>query len=261
MAHQGKVSEEAFNWVAGLLDDPTVGYGSAFRTVDKETDRQHRVINRQVKKFKILCSNLEFDKDVAAIRDRCGIPQKGFSKQDGDTITKFARVIQHQKKSIQQRVRKLAKKYRCSGRWTSSIEHYVLFNSTDIGHIVPLPIEVDLRGSDQSLSIEIFRDTSLRDIQDMWSFLCLHKISLPRLGDPEKAMKRMFFADSLEKDKRIDFPKELSRVQKAYHLKYRDKLTYPEVIKRVKFSKLKSPDDMKKYVGRYRKYLEELTLY
>lgn len=157
-------------WAEGL-------FVSARRT------RRTRIHKKQKQKFRLLLSNLDFQKRIKKLRENFYIPQEGF--KEFDTTIKWAgsklsdlSTLKRYEKSYQ----KILDEFNISYRWEPVMDYYILSNREDVDNLLPLPIDIapldkpnrllgieKFNKNELILEIQIFKDSTLLDVTQCWS--------------------------------------------------------------------------------------------
>ena len=171
-----------------------------------------------------------------------------------------------------------------SKRWKDAIEYFVIFNNKKSYHLFPEPFILLLKEDEKGimhLTLEIFPDTSIKDIKNKWEIIETNKKGLAssykklkksKIIKDEKAIFYIMEEKRLERRHLSLLPrnrkiKELKRYKKIYELKESGK-TISEIAKNEEVqlmyeNKTKDPitfENITKDLDRFKKYVENNIL-
>lgn len=166
------------------------------------------------KKFYILLSNPDFIKDSELLRVDFEIPRIGFD--DSKVAIKWADHMLATpaiKKNYNRQLNTLLDKFQIGPRWNDSIEYYLIFNESNVDHLIPTAFDLLVEKSEDKQSchlfLEIYKDTTLNDIKSLWSWIEDHKSVI----GPAKITRTRGLPDS--KYKVVTFDKKNKKIRKV----------------------------------------------
>jgi len=121
-------------------------------------------------KFEILTLDQKFVEQVDRIRGLYNIPKSGF--QDNELLIWVKQLLNDKKSFINYKtaISRLLNENNIAKRWRPCLEYFVIYNKTDIDHIIPQPVDTLIIGEDKNaeLHLVIYKDTTIKDLKTAW---------------------------------------------------------------------------------------------
>ncbi len=230
-------------------------------------------------KFSLIFYNKKFIKEVKSIRKKFGIPKKGLTtKKACEWIQKI------DLKNYDKDLEDLLLVANASERWKDAIEYFMIFNNKKPYHLFPEPLisyfQEDKKGF-MHLRLEIFLDTSIKDIKNNWETIennkkalvsSYKKLKKSKVIKDKKAIFYIMGQNRLEERHLSLLPrnrkiKELKRYKKIYELKDSGKtiseIARNEEVQIMYENKTKDPvtfENITKDLDRFKKHIESNLL-
>jgi hypothetical protein len=144
------------------------------RNLDKKTitpdpkQQELEMLRKQLNKAKLFLEHLIFQEEVELLRSALGIPTEGFRDEE----EAFVFLMNTDQKQFELLLKKLIKKHSVSGRWYMAFGYNLLLNTPEVPiRFIPPVMEMYVPNERDRLVLEIFKDTTLGDVKEIWQVI------------------------------------------------------------------------------------------
>lgn len=149
------------SWALEILEDSCIDNAELIEGIKLEKSKSYGY------KIKILFSNIFFLNDIKDLRSKFKIPKDGFRRKDSFLKWAFRMTKEGKLSDYCVSFKNCLTKNHISIRWHRFIESYFFFNKK-IEKLIPSPISFDLSQGEDNVILEIYKDTTIKDIQKHW---------------------------------------------------------------------------------------------
>lgn len=195
-------------------------------------------------KLELMSYQEDFSKSVEKLRKNNNIPKTGFP-----SFSECRKWAERQSKSkYDNELTSLVERSGIALRWFDAVEYYVLFNKTDVWDILPtsvgLKLMKDPESGNESLFLQIYKDTKIEDIKLKWNIIqkmkgLIKPYDYKVIRGEEGFVAKSTKTDHSERARDISNRKDrklesmpLRKRRKAYDL-YKQGLSYEEIGKEI----------------------------
>jgi len=232
------------------------------------------------KRFYVLISNPKLHSEENKFREvfkitKCGLDSFDEGIKWGNAVYADIKI----KNKYETELKKLMINFKIGNRWRKPVEYYLLFNEENVDHLLRDPISLGTKIVDGELEmyLNIYKDTTKQDIDDIWAKVKETQLLLGRMKDeakfpikentgkvvtPDKQNKKIWAVSptKAKRRKKIDDPHDqFSKYEKATKLSQQG-MKYDDIAKELGWKK-SDQGKVGTYIANFKKEIENNELF